>query len=675
MWSRFLRTARFLALSLLLTGFSSGANEHISIHAPAPTPPDTRLIAAKEHILSLDAWARFNPDGSMEVQESIKVLTLGKEIRRGIFRSLPLNWHRQDGKVFGVNYTIKSVTRNGSDEPFRLDGDTETLNIRVGNPKHILKPGIYNYEIRYQVSNHFSRFNDWDELYWNVTGNSWKWPIDKASFHLALPQGDDNLNDKGRDKRLRTIDVYTGAKGAKEHNATILPEGSIQTSRPLAAGEGLTVVYTWPRTVLANSPDPVSRWPWVHLLIPTPKTSVIWIPLLLMIGWYWRWWHKNITAVGLKMPPVVPLFSVPDTLSPGYLRYVTQRKYDEVAFSSDLLSLIAKRGMALTRKKVKTENTWQSQPADEQWLTRLPEKNIRQLNSAEQQLLSKIFIEKKQSINLSTPHQKSIQDARKWRKKRAEVHHSTLFRPWSKPLQHCIFIALLMPIICGAWFSPRTAFLTIPALLFFIPGILLLPFSLKCLLTPLQSIRKWGLILAIFAVVFGPFAIIGSGLFMFGMQATTQIPAGYIGALLTAAILCELIGWKTPRYTQQGLNELAIAKGLELYIKTAEEHRLQTLYPPEQLIHHFESILPAALALGVGKTWADTFSRYLASTNTTSEIFEKTDWGSVQYFSQSCTKAAKAPVGRTSGGYSSGSGSSGGGSSGGGSGGGGGGGW
>ncbi|VTR27445.1 Predicted membrane protein (DUF2207) [Serratia fonticola] len=46
---------------------------------------------------------------------------------------------------------------------------------------------IYNYQIRYQVSNHFSRFPEWDELYWNVTGNDWAYPITKASFQLELP--------------------------------------------------------------------------------------------------------------------------------------------------------------------------------------------------------------------------------------------------------------------------------------------------------------------------------------------------------------------------------------------------------------------------------------------------------------------------------------------------------
>jgi hypothetical protein len=75
--------------------------------------------------------------------------------------------------------------------------------------------------------------------------------------------------------------------------------------------------------------------------------------LLLLVGYYWLWWRKNVIAAGLKMPPVTPLFSLPAAMSPGYLRFITQRKYDDVAFSSDLLGLVAKRAIRLTSKKAK----------------------------------------------------------------------------------------------------------------------------------------------------------------------------------------------------------------------------------------------------------------------------------------------------------------------------------
>lgn len=677
---RALRALQAFVLLLLAVASTAFADSKMIIVKDASQLP-AGAIPAYEHILSFNSRARFNADGSMEIRENIKVLALGKEIRRGIFRTLPLTWNRQDGKIFRVDYEIKSVSRDGEYELYSLDKEAKTLTLRIGSAQQTLRPGIYNYEIRYQVSNHFSRFPEWDELYWNVTGNDWAWPITKASFRLELPDAAANLNADAKDGRLRSIDVYTGTAGAKEHNAEVLPDGSVRTLRPLAKGEGLTVVYTWPRAILAGAPTPEAALPLVHLLVPTLKTSVIWLPLLLMAGYYLRWWRKNVTQAGLKMPPVVPLYSLPSSMSPGYLRFITRRKYDDVAFSSDLLALVAKRGMAVTGDKNQAHSPWLSDSGAKQRLTRLPVEGNRRLNSDDLQLLSTLFKGKQKNIDLSKAHQRSMQNARQQQEKRCEIQRAKLFRKWAQPLRRSIYIALLVPIVCGIWVNAEVALLTIPAALFMLIGGAMLTFLLRFLCRPREMWRSWGPVPLFFAVVFGPFATLGGGLFLFGMLPITQLPAGYIGALLAAIALCVFVGWKTPRYTQHGLDELAVAKGLTLYLGTAEKHRYQIIYPPAQMISHFEELLPVALALGVGKTWANTFAHYLSTTGAMSEAFASADWGSVSHFSESCRTSSMAKPddssgsGSSSGSGYSGSGSSGGGSSGGGSGGGGGGGW
>lgn len=674
------QTKRALGLLLLLISLGSAASNTVIVKDASPLPANAHPVPASEHIIDFTSRAHFNPDGSMEMRETIKVLSQGNEIRRGIFRTLPLTWNRQDGKIFRVNYAIESVTRDGLAEPYSLDEATKTLTVRIGSARHILQPGIYNYEIRYKVSNHFSRFSEWDELYWNVTGNDWSWPISKANFHLELPQADSHLNAEGKDNRLRTIDAYTGSYGEKAHNATILPDGSIQTSRPLATGEGLTVVYTWPRTILADAPAPEAALPLVHLLVPTRETSLIWLPLVLLMGYYLLWWRKNVSAAKLKMPSVVPQFSVPETMSPGYLRFITQRKYDDEAFSSDLLGLVAKGALTLTTKKNKTRSSWFSPSHDEQLLSRPPSDNKLQLNASNKKLLKMLFSNKRKEINLNIPHQPEMQTARKWLENCCEEKRPQLLLKGSTPLRHCIYIALLVPVVCGVWFNAEAALLTIPGLLFPLFGLTVLAFLLKFLRHPLKTGRAWGATPFFIALIIGPFAINFGVFFLIDILPTIPLPPGYIGALLSAIILCAFVGCTTPRYTQDGLKDLAIAKGLKMYITTAEKQRFQALYPPEQMIAHFESLLPVALALGVGKTWANSFAKYLRETGAMSEIFEQADWRSVNKFSNSCQSASNRASSRDGGGSSSGSGysgsgSSGRGSSGGGSGGGGGGGW
>jgi hypothetical protein len=115
---------------------------------------------------------------------------------------------------------------------------------------------------------------------------------------------------------------------------------------------------------------------------------VVWLPLLLMAAYYLMWWRKNVTKAGLKMPPVVALYSLPPGMSPGYLRFITRRKYDDVAFSSDLLALVAKRGMAVSGDSQHTPNPWLANAGVKQRLTRLPVEGNRQLNYDDRQLLS-----------------------------------------------------------------------------------------------------------------------------------------------------------------------------------------------------------------------------------------------------------------------------------------------
>ncbi len=71
-------------LSLLMIGAAPATADDIAVGAaPVAEAPDReaapasapRWVRAYEHILSFDTHAHFNPDGSMEMRENIKVLS------------------------------------------------------------------------------------------------------------------------------------------------------------------------------------------------------------------------------------------------------------------------------------------------------------------------------------------------------------------------------------------------------------------------------------------------------------------------------------------------------------------------------------------------------------------------------------------------------------------------
>lgn len=686
----------FLLLTLIF-GSAHAVPSEIAVSENAPSPEriynqynaeDSALASDTEsnqyeHILLFDAQARFDPEGVMTVNEHIQVRSTGDRIERGIFRTLPLTWKRQDGKFFSVNYQISQVWRDGEPEPYSLSKENDLLTIRIGSANKFLSPGLHSYVIQYQIDNHFSRFADWDELYWNVTGNGWAYDIDKARFSLQLPDSSEFIDNNGKDKRLQSIDVYTGTMGEKGHNARILPNGSVETVQPLRAGEGLTVVYTWPRSILSLAPAPQSTYPLLHLLLPNQETKILWMPILVITLLYLFWWCRHVLVARLKMPLVIPLYSVPEGITPGYIRYITQRKYDVFGFSSDILNLVAKRYLDITQtnRQSNKQKSLKQNSVNKQWLARRPKSNNSPLNIDEKQLLNNLFSSIAGPIDLSKSYNKTMQKAYEALSKKYEGERKKLFLSIYGIRFYIGLLILLIPILCANLFSMLTALVTIPTVLLLLLGGPLLILFIKQVLNPgrFRNVKGW--IAPFFSLTIGLLSCY-AGIRIFMAIPLTEMPAGYAGALISAILLALILRKIAPRHTQLGLNDLALAKGLKMYLGTAERYRYQALYPPDQIVSHFEKMLPYALALDVGKTWANTFAQYLESTGTVSEAFTGGDWENVHRFSESCRSSSvrtstSSGSGSSSGSRSSssGSGSSGRGSSGGGSGGGGGGGW
>jgi uncharacterized membrane protein len=122
--------------------------------------------------------------------------------------------------------------------------------------------------------------------------------------------------------------------------------------------------------------------------------------------------------------------------------------------------------------------------------------------------------------------------------------------------------------------------------------------------------------------------------------------------------------------------------GFKQYLGITEEHRLDTLHPPEKTPELFERYLPYAIALEVENRWADRFVTVLATAAAAGAAAHSAAWysggGNVwddpQGFADTVGASLDSTLSSAATSPSSG-GSSGGGSSGGGGGGGGGGGW
>ena len=201
---------------------------------------------AEEKIDSFDVAIKVERDGDIRVSETIQVTSEGVRIRRGIFRDLPRYYaddNGRDGDKLPYQYQVKRVTRDGRREPYAVEHDGNAFRIRIGDADVFLPHGAHTYEIEYEVKNQIRYFDTHDELYWNVTGNYWLFPIDQAAARITLPD----------DARIVSYDAYTGGFGDTGHDYAYRQSGGahvFEATRPFKSREGMTVSVSLEKGVI-----------------------------------------------------------------------------------------------------------------------------------------------------------------------------------------------------------------------------------------------------------------------------------------------------------------------------------------------------------------------------------------------------------------------------------------
>ena len=136
----------------------------------------------------------------------------GKNIRRGIFRDFPTIYRANDGRQIVVGFAFVAARRDGQDEPWRTENRDNGVRVYLGNANVMLPRGEHTYELTYRTDRQMGFFADHDELYWNVTGNGWEFPIDRVTARVLLPAGIPAAEVK--------LEGYTGSQGGKGRDYT-----------------------------------------------------------------------------------------------------------------------------------------------------------------------------------------------------------------------------------------------------------------------------------------------------------------------------------------------------------------------------------------------------------------------------------------------------------------------
>ncbi len=285
-----------------------------------------------ERILSYHDDILVRADGVIEVTETITVRAENEQIRRGIYRDYPTRYKDRFGNNVIVDYQPLSVLRNGRAEPFHSEDYSNGVRTYFGSANVMLEPGEHTYVFRYDAGRMLGFFEERDELYWNVTGNGWGFPIDKASANVRFEFAVDAA-DVG-------VDAWTGRQGAdgKAYSASSAHgEAQFMTNKPLAATEGFTILVNWPKGLVAE-PGDWQRFLW--LLQDNRSLLTALAGLLLMFAYYLFVWRR----FGRDPEPGVTFtrYEPPAGFSPASLRFIQKMGYDNKAFTAAVVNLAVK---------------------------------------------------------------------------------------------------------------------------------------------------------------------------------------------------------------------------------------------------------------------------------------------------------------------------------------------
>lgn len=633
------------------------------------TPEQRRMAEAvtlskgEERILNFVSDVAIARDGTLDVTETIKIVALNQSINRGIQRDFPTSYTTAMGQKTTVGFEVVSVQRDGKDEPWERITLSNGVRIRIGQADVILPIGIYTYTIRYRSTRQIHYDKDFDELYWNATGNGWTFPIDEAEARITLPSSA-KFGDRA---------VYTGAQGATEKNAEVIEERpgfiAFRTTAPLAAEQGLTVAAAFPKGVLDAPSDRQKAGWW---LLDWGAITAAFAALAALIGYYFNAWAK--VGRGPRAGPVVPIFAPPDDLSPAAARYISKMSFDNDAFSSAIVYLGVRGHLHIDQEK----GGWFTSGTTT--ISRMSGPGAQAIPRPESAMLAGLFTGG-DTLELKQSNHSTLQSARRALETGLERDYEGMFRKnvgWSWGGILAIVVAILLLAMVAVFADPTSG----PLEQFRMPIGAIILFFLAWRASVVAKGARGVMAFFVWAAVVMLSGV--AGLFALGTIVAALKGGAFVilSPLLMLPVALTAFRWMYAP-TKEGRGVMDRIAGFKHYLGITEEDRLEAMHPPEKTPELFERYLPYAIALDVENRWADKFASVLAAAAAAGTAAHSVGWYSGQSnfwddpggFANTVGSSLASTVSSASTSPSSSSGSGGGGSSGGGGGGGGGSGW
>jgi hypothetical protein len=544
--------------------------------------------SADERILAFHSEIAVAPDAGMQVTETIRVRAEGDAIRHGIYRDFPTAYRDSRGNRVHVDFEPQALLRDGRTEPFHSEPRGNGVRVYFGSADIRLDPGEHTYALRYRTTRQLGFFTDHDELYWNVTGSGWDFPIDAASAAVTLP-GAIAAGDLH-------VEGYTGAQGSKGQDYTAgVDEPShavFRATRALAPHEGLTIVVGFPKGVVA-APTAGERSSWFlndnrGVLVGAAGLGLIWL-------YYLAQWLR----IGRDPRPgvIVAQYEAPAGFTPGMLRYVERMDYDDRCFAADTVDLAVHGALDIHEFAGGNYRLIRRRSAARDALP-----------AAESALLDGVFggydqldLTQSEHVRIATAlatHRAQIEKGGAGR-----YFHSNARFVIPGVLLALAALALGMRALGDGPLQGGAVSLLVWLALWSCGVFVLLGGAIHAWRSS-NGIAGYGsaLFLTLFSLPFVAGELFGLGAFV----ALVGLGFALVAFALIATNVAFLEWLRAP--TIEGRALLDRIAGLRLYLGVAERDELAAQKAPPMSTDEFQRFLPYALALGIEKTWADRFA-------------------------------------------------------------------
>ncbi|MEM6381174.1 MAG: DUF2207 domain-containing protein [Pseudomonadota bacterium] len=624
---------------------------------------------AREEIIEFNTVVEVEADGAFLVTERITVRAEGVEIRRGIFRDFPTVQREPSGLIYRTSFELIEVLRDDQAEPYHTEPITGGTRVYIGRADVFLRSGVYTYTLRYRSRHQMRFFDEFDEVYWNATGNFWSFPIQRAIATIRLPEG----------ATIKETAAFTGRFGSTASKAAsrIVGPGAVrfETVGPLGPREGLTVAASFQSGIIEPPSEGDVQ---LKLLRDNAGIAAVLVGALAVFAYMVAsWWRVG------RDPPrgvVFPRFEPPRGMSPAELSWVWFRGHKGgstgKSFMAALVSLGAKGKLRIdeeggTVTVRRTGDMGRSGHKD------LPpgERALMKGLFGQREAMSFLPINAPILTRTTSTFRKTIYDGFKGRYFKRNPGYTIIG----------VVIAVLALFAFLALFASTDAIAT-GVVVHFVGGLIVgITVGGAWAHFAGRSTRVGGLLAVTFVIIAA--GVVAGLAAAFHISPPRAFATGWIIQL--TMLVAAAMGFTITLFarlmfapTVEGQALMDEIEGFRLYLSVAESERMNMEGAPDFSLDLYERFLPYAIGLGVEKPWSEALEAHLEAIPAAQRTTYQPSYYHGRSFDSGSIAASTAAIASTIGAAyassmprSSGSSGGGGGSSGGGGGGGGGGGW